>query len=182
MEERAATPKRDATLGTSQDRPAPVGTTIKTKLERGDRYSAPEVYSLEITLLETIRGEEAWRRVSAEGITHEPPRSGFEYLLVRARFGYFSKGRGFGHEKEPYTIEPDYFVSVAADGGTPLKVPALQRQPEPPLIGVPFSPGDTKEGWIVLQVEEAETNPLIIFKREYRENTYGMWGPVWFQL
>ena len=40
--------------GNSRDRAAPLGITIKTKIERGDRYSAPEIYNLEITVLEVV--------------------------------------------------------------------------------------------------------------------------------
>jgi hypothetical protein len=169
-------------LGSSQDRPAPMGVTVKTKIERGDRYSAPEVYHLEVTLLEFVRGKDAWERIKAEGLSDRPPEAGFEYILARIRVGYYCKARGFKRAGEAYRIAAGQFVAVSPDGKTEYHVPTLQRQPQQELIEIPFSPGDSREGWVVLQAEENAEKPLLIFHREYAENVYGVWGPVWFQL
>ena len=175
--------RRDtATLGISQGRAAPVGTTVKTKIERGDRYSAPEVYNLEITICEVLRGKGARERLKTEGISKPVIKAGLEPLLMRIRFGYFSKGRGFGHKKEPYKITEGCFVAVSPDGKTEYEILIMMRQPQPPLLNTPFFPGDIKEGWIALQTPEGEKGVFLIFKRDYRENAYGFWGPVWFQL
>ena len=181
MEGRLMTSFRDVAAGTSRDRPAPVGATVKTKIERGDRYSAPEVYTLELTLLDFIRGGEAKNRVMEERIAG-PADSGFEYALIRVRLGYFSRGRGFRRENEPYVAEPDYFLALASGEKAECPLPVLAKQPEPPIIGVPVAVGETKEGWICLLVGEKDEHPFVAFKREYRENLYGLWGPVWFQL
>jgi hypothetical protein len=45
-----------------------------------------------------------------------------------------------------------------------------------------LQPGETHQGWILLQVPETEKKPLLIFKRENVEVVYGVWGNVWFQL
>ncbi len=182
MEAGKTAEKRDATLGSRRNRAAPVGMTVKTKIEGGDRYSAPEIYNLEITVLEVLRGKGAWDRIRAAGVFDPALKAGFENILARIKFGYFSKGRGFGHEKEPYEIEEDYFATVSADGKTEYAIPSVTRQPQPQLINIPFTSGDVKEGWIALQVPEGERGAFLIFKREYRENAYGFWGPVWFKL
>jgi hypothetical protein len=182
MKERILSANRGANLGSTQDNPAPVGITVKTKIERGDRYSAPEVYNLEITLLESLRGTQAFARIQAEAVTTRQPKTGYEYLLVRIRFGYFSKGRGFGHAFDPYVIKQDFFNAVPPDGTEQYDLPVLDKQPHFPIIDVDFTPGQSREGWIVLQVPQDVKKPLISFKREYRENTYGIWGPIWFVL
>jgi hypothetical protein len=169
------------TPGTSRDRAASLGTTVKTKIERGDRYSAPEIFNLEITVLEVVRGKEAWDRIGAEEAPQDDFKAGFELCLIRIRFGYFQKGRGFGHDKSPYHIPGDAFTARSPDG---IEYPILSSG-DPPrlqLLKTPFISGDIKEGWIHLQVPEEEDSPFLTFKRDYRENAYGFWGPVWFQL
>lgn len=156
--------------------------TVKTKIERGDRYSAPEIYNLEITLLEVIRGKEALDRIKVQSISDALPKVGFEYVLVRIRFGYFSKARGFEHAHEAYRIGDGSFSAMSADGDTEYAIPSVIRQPQPQLVGISFSAGESREGWIVLQVPETEKEPLLSFHRDYAENVYGVWGSVWFQL
>ena len=182
MEEQTPSRDRSSILGSSQDHPAPVGVTVKTKIERGDRYSAPEIYNLEITLLEVVHGKEAIERIKAQGVSNKLPKAGYEYILVRIRFGYFSKARGFGHAHEAYRIGDGSFSATSADGNTEYEIPSVIRQPQPQLVGISFSAGESREGWIVLQVPETEKEPLLSFHREYAENVYGVWGSVWFQL
>jgi hypothetical protein len=174
--------KRGATLGSQPDHAAPIGLTVKTKIERGDRYSAPEIYTLEITLLEVLRGKEAWKQIIAKGASNEPPKAGFEYVLTHIRFGFFSKARGFGHAHEGYHIGKDSFSATSADGKTKYEIPSIIQQPKPQLVDLSLSIGESHEGWIIFQVPETEQRPLLSFHREYAENVYGIWGAVWFQL
>ncbi|KPK88556.1 MAG: hypothetical protein AMJ94_14735 [Deltaproteobacteria bacterium SM23_61] len=182
MDEKKTKSGPSGASGNSRDRAASLGTTVKTKIERGDRYSAPEIYNLEITVLEVVRGKEAWDRIRAEGTFQDDFKAGFEPCLIRIKFGYFKKGRGFGHNKSPYEIPDDAFRALSQDGETEYPIPSSPEQPRPRLSKTPFISGDIKEGWILLQVPEGEERPLLTFKRDYRENAYGFWGPVWFQL
>jgi hypothetical protein len=182
MEEQMASRNGGLTLGSRQDCPVPVGVTVKTKIELGDRYSAPEIYSLEITLLEVVRGKEAWNRTEGEGVSDKLPKPGFEYVLVHIRFGFFSKARGFGHAHEAYRIGEGSFSATSADGKTQYEIPSVTRQPQPQLVGLSFLIGESREGWIIFQVPETEKRPLLSFHRDYAENVYGVWGSVWFQL
>jgi len=166
--------------GSRLERAAALGELVKTKIERGDRYSAPEIYNLEITLLEVVQGSDARTRVQEEGIL--PPPAGWEYVLARLSFGYFSKGRGLERLEQSFVIGQDFFAAVSADGNTEYPPPPLLQQPQPSLIDKPFQPGDRREGWILLQVPETEKHLFLIFKREFKEFTYGVWGPVWFRL
>jgi hypothetical protein len=173
--ERGSTP-----LGSRHDRPAPVGVTVKTRIERGDRAPAVVPYNLHITVLETVRGKAAWERVQGEGVSEGPPKSGFDYLLARIRFGYSCAARGRS-EHPRYLLDKRQLVASSADGTIEYEIPPLARQPEPPLINVPFSEGDVKEGWVVLRVPEREKEPLLVFHREY-DNRYSIQGPVWLKL
>jgi hypothetical protein len=174
--------RRSSILGSSQDHAVPMGVTVKTKIERGDRQPSPEMYNLEITLLESLRGQDAWGRIKAEGVCDLPPAAGFEYILARIRFGYFRRARGVA-EHSPYKISDGTFAARSKDGITEYELPPILRQPQPQLMGVPFTGGDSREGWIVLQVPEAEKEPLLVFHRQYAvDNKYGMWGAIWFKL
>jgi hypothetical protein len=167
-------------IGSSYANATPLGVVLKTRIERGDAYSAPEIYDLDITLLEIIRGSKAFEKAKAEGVCSAPPKSGFEYLLACIRFGYSRRGRGLGYE--PYKLTEGQFAVTSADGKKEYEVFAVAKQPEPHLIGVVFSSGETREGWILLQVPKKEKKPLLIYKRENYEGIYGIWKGVWFQL
>ena len=135
---------------------------------------------MEITILEAVRGKDAWARLEAQGAAR-PPRSGFEYVLARVRFGYYRKRR-WAVEDELYQLTERQFAVVCADGKTPTDLPSQPKQPQPQLIGRVFRPGDTAAGWILLQVPADEEKPLLVFKREHTEGVYGIFGYLWFQL
>jgi hypothetical protein len=167
-------------IGTSPGHPAPVGVTIKTTIERGEAYAAPEIYNVEITLLEFIRGNEAWERIKVQGSFKEPPKAGFESVLVHIRFGYFRRSRGT--EGEVYRLTKGQFAAVSPDGKTEYEIPNVLSQPQPQLIDSIFSPGESRDGWILLQVSQDNKKPLLIFKRQNIEGVHGIWGHIWFQL
>jgi len=171
--------ERGTALG-SRENPAPLGAAVRTRIERGDRYSAPEVYNLEITLVEVVRGKEARDRIEGQSVAGRP-RAGFEYVLCCVRVGYFSKARGFAHSGEKFEVSPEHFAAMAGDGGAEFERPVLSRQPDHALIGTSLAVNESREGWIVLEVAEGGKASLI-FRREYEANQYGVWGALWFQL
>jgi len=130
---------------------------------------------------EVLRGKEAWERIREQLAAAEPKR-GFEYCLCRVGVGYSSRARGFARSGEPYTISGKSFIAVSSDGRTEFESPELLRQPQPELINTTLFPGDSKEGWVILEVPEAENTPFLTFRREYAENVYGVWGQIWFRL
>jgi hypothetical protein len=166
--------------GSSSACPAPVGVTVKTTIERGDAYLSPEIYNVEITLLEIVRGEEARERIVSQGISNRPPETGFEYILALIRFGYFQRGRRRG--TEAYQLTESQFAAVSSDIKQEYELPPVLQQPQPPLIGRLFNQGETHEGWILLQVPAGEKEPRLVFKRKHTEGIYGIWGYVWLQL
>lgn len=180
MEQGTGPEKRSSILGSSRERPAPLRAPVRTTIEQGDRKPTPETFTLTITLLEVMRGEEALARIRAEGVCDGPPKAGFEYVLSRIAFGYARKARG-PFAPLPYTLREGAFRAASADG-TEYEVPSVARQPEPALIGAPFSEGESREGWIVLQVPQGEKEPLLVFHREHDASAYEIKAPVWFRL
>jgi hypothetical protein len=176
----AANANESLASGSSSACPAPVGVTVKTTVERGDAYLSPEIYNVEITLLEIIRGEEARERIGPQGVSDRPPETGFEYILALIRFGYYQRGRRQG--RETYQPAEGQFAAVSADGQQEYELPSILHQPQPSLIGRVFNHNESHEGWILLQVPKGEKEPRLIFKRKHVEGVYGIWGYVWFQL
>lgn len=166
--------------GTSSDNPAPIGVTVKTTVERGDAYMGPRLYNVEITLLEILRGNQAWEQVKSSEVVKEPSKSGFEYILARLKFGFFRRARGLG--EDTYKLPDGQFIAASTDGKIEYENPPILKQPHPQLVDWLFKPGDIQEGWVVLQVPEDNKKPLLIFKRQHAEGVYGIWGYVWFQL
>jgi hypothetical protein len=185
--------------GSSPGKAAPVGTTLKTTVERGHAYMVPRLYNVEITLEEIVRGEAARSRAEKLAAPGWRLKEGNEFLLTRLKFGYFERGRiasrgsgdmgearfvsfGGGSIDVTYTLAEGQIMAVAASGETEYEIPSVSQQPEPHLIGWEFHPGETREGWILFQVPQAEKKPLLIFKREHVEGVAGIWGYIWFQL
>jgi hypothetical protein len=166
--------------GSSVNGPAPLGFTVKTTIERGDAYLSPEIYNVEITILEAVRGSEALERLRSQGAGDKSPEAGHEYVLAYIRFGYFQRGRRAG--SEAYELKEGLFVAVSADGQQEYGIPVDPPQPQSPLTGQLFNNGDSHEGWILLQVPTEEKEPRLAFKRKHVEGMYGIWGYVWFGL
>ena len=166
--------------GSSVNSPAPLGFTVKTTIERGDAYLSPEIYNVEITVLEAIRGNAALERLRSQGAGDKSPEAGYEYVLAYVRFGYFQRGRRIG--SEAYELKKGLFVAVSADGQQEYGIPSNLPQPQPLLTGQIFNNGESHEGWILLQVPEEEKEPRLAFKRRHVEGIYGIWGYVWFSL
>lgn len=166
--------------GSSVNSPAPPGFTVKTTIERGDAYLSPEIYNVEITVLEATRGSDALELLRSQGAGDKSPEAGYEYVLAKIRFGYFQRGRRVG--SEAYELKEGLFVAVSADGQQEYEIPAGLPQPQPALTGKLFNSGDSHEGWIILQVPAAEKEPRLAFKRKHVEGMYGIWGYVWFGL
>lgn len=166
--------------GSSPQNPIPLGSTVKNKIERGDPYSSPEIYDVEIAIQELNHGEEARERIKAMGASDKISKSGFKDILALVKFGYFARGRGFAGE--PYKIKEGHFVAVSADGKTvyepPASIPGLQSQ----LVNSVFKIGESQKCWLHLQVPDNERYPLLIFRRESDEGVYGFWGDIWFKL
>ncbi len=181
MEQPTDAEKRGSILGSSPERPAPVGVTIRTTIEHGDAKPTPETFKLEITVLDVVRGKAASDHIKAEAISDQLPKAGFEYVLAHIRFGYFRKAR-LPSAPPSYALHKGSFGAASAEGKTEYENPYVMRQPQPQLIDMPLSVGDSRQGWILLEVPEEERKPLLVFHREHAASAYGIWKPVWFRL
>lgn len=135
----------DQTLGTSPDDPAAAGTIIATE-------------QWEFTVLEMLRGDDAWDAVYEASEWNDPPEEGMEYVLVRANV------RNISDKDEPENCDYDLF-SIVGDNKEIYDRPFI-TEPEPELDAWLYPNGEA-EGWVVLQVAEDEGGLILILSDSY---------------
>jgi hypothetical protein len=135
-------------------------------------YSGTSLSLARVTLLETVRGAEAWTRIYAANQFNTPPTTGNEYILVKIRFEYIT---GLTADTS-YTISPVYFDAIS-ESGSEYSYTGIVSVPPTPDLRTSLYPGASREGWAGYQVAITDTQPLLAFARNY-DGT----GGIWFKL
>jgi len=170
-----AAPPAAAQEGSSPFNPAPAGARLSGIIECGSGYTSHELYNMNITLLEVVRGDDAWKRLKEADASNKPAVSGFDYILARMKFEYYARGNpGLCVHK----ISPEQFTACSADG---VYYPAAEVVlPEPEMRGELRS-GEFLEGWIALVVPQADRKPLLTYSADAGAAVlHG--GGKWFKL
>ncbi len=169
-------------LGYSLYNPAPVGKTVKAGLNMREAYMTnfSEFYELQITVNMIIRGKEGTDYINKKKLSLGTIEPGFEPIVILMKFAYFHKGIGSG--TMDYRLFLSQFAAVPQNTKNifnPVQVKKHQLQ----LADSIFKPGESREGFIVLQVPRAEKRPLMIMGRESELSlTFGLFGYIWFKL
>lgn len=129
-------------LGTDRASPAPFGETVTTE-------------DWQVTVLEVVRGDEAWQMVQEANQFNDPPDEGMEYVAARVNVRYIST------TDKAETIGGSSFKTVGS-ANTLYDLP-LVVDPEPAL-DVALFPGGEYEGWVVLQAAQGETGLTLVFE------------------
>ena len=141
----------------SSKNPAPIGTPVKSMVELGSVYSS--IYDITITVLETVRGNDAINLLKkADSKIRKPPK-GSEYILARVKFEMKSRAVS---DKLTFELgkEPLQWVALASDL---TEYPLISvKVPDPPLAGM-VKPGDAAEGWVAFAVDKKDTGPVMVF-------------------
>lgn len=159
------TPSPTPIPGHSRSSPAPARMALVIEFD-----DFMDTYEARITLLETVRGGEAWDRIKAANMFNAPPSEGFEYVLAKVRFEYLASPA----EDKAYAVSPVQFTAVSTDGKDYDMSWAVE--PEPALNAQLYE-GASHEGWAAFLVAAGDTTPLMTFGRNY-DGT----GGIWFQL
>jgi len=141
----------------SSTNPAAVGSRVRSMVELGSVYS--NIYDIAITVVETVRGDEATERLKSAAPDNGMPVEGFEYILARIKFEH--KGRYITD-----TLQFDL-------GNAPLQWVALSSElteyprvsvtvPESSLTGM-VKPGEFVEGWVAFAVDKTDKGPVMVF-------------------
>jgi hypothetical protein len=143
--------------GSSPGSPAPAGTTVSGIIECGEGYTSHELYDVKITLLEVIRGEEAWKRIRSANSANKPADPGTEYLLARVKFEYFARGTP-GLCVHPLSLEE--FTAYSASGEDYKAASVVPPKPE---LRKGLKSGESFEGWLVFAVPKDDRAPLMCY-------------------
>jgi hypothetical protein len=147
-----------AAQGQSPSNAAPVGLSIKTQVECGERAGSMEPYDAKIAVLQVLRGKEAFERIKAANPSIQPPKAGFDYALARVAFqmnAIMAPGN-----KTFELARKMQFVSLTADGNE-QEAPSVT--PPSPELHRTVRSGESAEGWIVLLVEQSNKKPVMFF-------------------
>ncbi len=135
----------DPADGTSLNDPAAAGSFIATE-------------NWECTVLEVLRGSDAWDAVYEASQYNDEPEAGMEYVLVRV------KVRNISQNNEPQSMDDSLFELVGDNKEVYERVYLTVTEPE---LDAWLYPNGETEGWIGLQAAEDETGLILIFSDSY---------------
>ena len=155
--DKISTPK----LPNSRLNPATIGEKIR--LEVDDWYYGKSI--IELSLLETISGDEAWQIVENANMFNSPPESGTEYLLAKFWIKVIST------EQEPYEINNVMFDVISGGGvlynGGFYSISGLE-----PDLSTDLYVGAEHIGWTYFMVKTNDQNPVAVYNND----------KIWFKL
>ena len=163
------------TPGSSPTDPAPAGMTLSGIVECGQGYTSHELYDMKMTLVEIVRGEEAWKRIKEASPSNKQADPGFDYILACVKFEYYARGT-------PglclHHLIPDQFTAYSADGNDYKDVAVVPPKPE---MRKDLKAGESLEGWLVFMVAKEDKAPLMSYAAD-RGGAIVHGGGKWFVL
>jgi hypothetical protein len=131
-----------ADLGTDRDHPAPFGETITTK-------------DWQVTILEVVRGDEAWQMAQEANEFNDPPEEGMEYLAILVQ------ARNISTTDSPTMVDGTWFKATGAENVL-YDWPSVV-DPSPAFECELFA-GGRCQGWVMLQAAQGETGLVAVFE------------------
>jgi PKD repeat protein len=152
--------------GHSRSDAVPVGSSV---VFEDDDYFLGE-YMINMTVVEIIRGEDAWTLIDAANMFNDEPEEGHEYILVLINVAFL----GSEYPEIRFDIST-YSFEVISEGGSDYDVPFIV---EPwPSFDVEMYAGASFSGWAAFEVEMGDDRPLLSYGTDYLGR-----GGMWFQL
>ena len=137
--------------------PAAVNSRVRSMIELGSVYT--NIYDIAVTVLETVRGQEALDRLKAASPDNQLPPEGFEYLLARVKFEH--KGRYVSDNLAlDLGSDPLQWVALAPDL---TEYPKVSLKAAAPALVGRVKPGDSMEGWVAFAVKQKHAQPIMVF-------------------
>ena len=133
--------------------PNEVGVTMDQPASIGELMIMPE---WDITVLSSMRGEEALTLLKQDSPNYSGPEEGDEYALVEVVIHYF------GEEDLPVSVyDGNFYIEV--DGNTYRGRIRYPMQSDFNWINEVVFPGATLEGWTIVSLPKGIANPVIAF-------------------
>lgn len=166
----AETPPTPPTpLAYSRSNPAPIGTVQSITGKFGNGTG-----TMDIKVIEVIRGDEAQERVDTANSTSKTADIGYEYALVRVSMtaSSITDGADLMLLDIRFDAYSDNTVNPQPKAPTLTPKPTLQGS----NIGVAaVVKGETREGFIVVQLKENDEEPKLVYD-------FANDGGIWFKL
>jgi len=157
--------------GYSRGNPVGIGTPLSIWVgSAGVASYYTNDHEVRITLLQIVRGSEAWQLIYDANMFNDPPEAGFEYILAKVRFEYLTGPT----PDTAYDVSPVWFDAISSDG---KEYDTAYVVGPDPSIRTDLYPGASHEGWAAFQVAQSDAKPVMTFGRRY-DGT----GGVWFKL
>jgi hypothetical protein len=144
--------------GQSHEEAIPAGGSVTTQINCSKRAGGIEVYDATVTLLDILRGADAWELIKKAEPSNVKPESGSEYIL--ARIGFKMIARGAPGDKSFDLDRPLQFTAFSVDFEE-YDTPSITL-PEPALRQTVFA-DQYVEGWICVEVKKNDPRPLLMF-------------------
>lgn len=138
--------------GHSYREPAPLNYPVRVL----SRYFDGSPLAHDITVLQVIRGEQAWNLIRQAYRFNLPPVPGTEYMLAWVRIDYTSGPEG--HTDWVNQLDFGLLSSQGHDYIIPFNV-----RPPQPFLSARLYPGARIEAWTVWQVDVNDPAPLLVF-------------------
>ncbi len=134
-------------LGLSVDHPAPLTGTVGSP-------------NFEYSIIEVLRGEEAWDMVEAASpFNKQPEDASLEYILVKMHI------RSLESNDQTLSIDPSHIDGVIGSGGVLYEQPSILDVKNPkPLFQAELAPSDEAEGWVTVLALKGETGLVLVIR------------------
>ncbi len=138
--------------GHSHRNPAPLGYSVRVL----SRYFDGSPLAHDITVLQVLRGEPAWRIIRQAYRFNLPPTPGSEYMLAWIRIDYASGPEGH----TDWVNQLDF--GLLSSQGHDYIIPFGVRPPQP-FLSARLYPGARIEAWTIWQVSVDDPAPMLVF-------------------
>lgn len=150
-----------AATGYSRTNPAPIGTIQSVAIE-----SILGNYNISAVVLDSLRGDAAWKKIKEANSFNSPAEEGKEYILLNLRLSLDSVEDDAAKSFSSYSFTPY--------SGTNVEYPsAFAVVPTPSFSGSLYT-GGTMEGYVVYAVDTNDTAPKLVIGAKY-DGTGGIW-------
>lgn len=151
----------------SRTNPAPIN-TVQTYTSTNDWFEEDN-YTVSVRVLETVRGDAAYKALKEKSTYYPMPDEGYEYINVKVALSVLSTKGDFSVDASQY----DFDTYSSNNEEMPVNYYASL---EPAFTGDLYAGGNT-EGWFTVQVKKDDKAPKLAYGLDYNGS-----GGIWFSL
>lgn len=157
----------------SRNNPAPIN-TIQTYTHKNQSTGMPLYspgYTANIRVLETIRGDKAWKMIEDANMYNSTPKEGYEYIIAKVAFSALSV-------QEDASVKVSYYDFDFFSGNNEEYDSVYVSIDKLGELSKNIYSGGNAEGYIVGMVKTDDKSPKLVYG--FGKEFYGT--PVWFAL